>query len=67
VRLEVGTRIRPVFDRSQIGKNRLSAVQYLKFPVGGEVPAAIGIDFPGLSAETVLTHDQREALREDLS
>jgi hypothetical protein len=67
VLMEDGSRIRPVFDPSQVGQERLSSVQYLKFPVGGRVPAAIGIDLPGIEAETVLTGDQRAALAEDLA
>jgi hypothetical protein len=65
--LEDGTKIRPTFDPSQIGKDRLSSVQYLKFPVHGAVPIAIGIDLPGAEAETGLDEDQRAALAEDLA
>jgi hypothetical protein len=67
VALEDGTRVRPVFDRSQVGDDKLSSVQYLKFPVGGKVPAAVGSDLPSLAAETRLTEDQRRALAEDLA
>jgi hypothetical protein len=65
--LEDGTKIRPTFDRSQGGKERLSSVQYLKFPVRGAVPIAIGIDLPGIESETRLGEDQRGALAEDLA
>ena len=40
-----GTRVRPTFDERQIGRGRLSSVQYLKFDVGGIAPVAIGCDF----------------------
>lgn len=63
---EDGARIRPRFDESQRGKDRLSSVQYLKFPVNGKVPVAIGIDLPGIEAETRLTEYQKAALAEDL-
>jgi hypothetical protein len=66
-RLEDGTRVRPRFDEAQRGDGRLSSVQYLTFPVGGRVPVAIGVDLPGLDAETVLTAEQRAALAEDLA
>jgi hypothetical protein len=64
---EDGTSVRPAFDESQVGKDRLSSVQYLKFPVRGAVPIAIGIDLPGAEAETSLSEDQRAALAEDLA
>ena len=66
-RLEDGTRVRPSFDPAQIGDGRLSSVQYLKFPVGGHAPVAIGIDLPGLEIENSLSADQRSALADDLA
>jgi hypothetical protein len=65
--LEDGTKIRPTFDLSQVGKERLSSVQYLKFPVHGAVPIAIGIDLPGAETEARLGEDQKAALAEDLA
>ena len=69
VKLEDGTKVRPTFDPRQVGDSRLSAVQYLKFPVGGRVPVAIGCDHddPEARGETPLTTEQREALRRDLA
>ena len=46
-RLEDGTRVRPSFGPRPVGTERVSSVQYLKLPVGGRVPVAIGIDLPG--------------------
>lgn len=68
-RLEDGTKVRPTFDPRQVGDGRLSAVQYLKFPVGGHAPVAIGCDHddPEARGETPLTAEQREALRRDLA
>jgi hypothetical protein len=66
-RLEDGTRVRPSFDPRQVGDDRLSSVQYLKFDVRGAVPVAVGADLPALTAETTLTEAQRRALREDLA
>ena len=47
----------------------LSSVQYLKFAVGGRVPVAIGCDLadPAVRAETTLSLEQRDALRQDLA
>jgi hypothetical protein len=67
VKLEDGTRIRPSFDASQVGEDRLSAVQYLKFDTGGQTPVAVGSDLPTLTLEQELTAAQREALRQDLA
>jgi hypothetical protein len=64
--LEDGTKVRPHFDPAQKGEDRISSVQYLKFRVGARPPLAIGIDLPGIEAETKLTEAQRAALAEDL-
>lgn len=66
VRLEDGRKPRPAFDERQVGEDRLSSVQYLRFPVGGQVPLAVGTDFPGLEIEADLTPETRSALAEDL-
>ena len=67
VRLEDSTRIHATYDPSQVGEDRLSAVQYLKFATGGRVPVAVGCDLPELAGETLLTAEQRQALHEDLA
>lgn len=64
--LEDGTRVRPFFDESQRGRDRLSSVQYLRFPVRGRVPLAIGADHPTMTAQAALSAEQRRALAEDL-
>lgn len=61
-----GERVRPVVDRRQIGEDRLSAVQYLRFPVRGEAPVAIGSDHPAYAHRAPLAPAQRAALAEDL-
>jgi chromosome condensin MukBEF ATPase and DNA-binding subunit MukB len=68
-RLEDGTKARPTYDMRQVGDQRLSSVQYLKFPVGGRAPVAIGCDHadPSARGETELSAEQREALRQDLA
>ena len=59
--------MRPAFDPRQVGTERVSSVQYLKVPVGGRVPVAIGIDLPAIAAETALTPEQHRALDADLA
>jgi hypothetical protein len=67
VALADGTRVRPTFDPRQVGTDRVSSVQYLKFDVRGAAPVAVGSDLPALTAETVLSEEQRSALAQDLA
>ena len=67
VRLADGHQVYARFDQSQVGADRVSAVQYLQFPVGGQVPVAIGTDFEGLESEVDLSPEQLAALTEDLN
>jgi hypothetical protein len=64
--LEDGSRIQATYDPRQVGRDRLSSVQYLKFPVGPRAPVAVGCDLEGLTAATRLSSAQREALQADL-
>ena len=68
-KLEDGTKVRAVFDERQVGDKRVSSVQYLRFPVGGRVPVAIGsdLDDPEVGVEATLTPAQSAALRADLA
>jgi hypothetical protein len=66
-RLEDGRRVRPTFDPRQVGADRLSSVQYLKFPTGGAVPKALGVTWPGEEHEAALAAEQRAALAADLA
>ncbi|MGH1345445.1 MAG: DUF3501 family protein [Nannocystales bacterium] len=65
-KLPDGTLVRPVFDDRQVGETRLSSVQYLRFPVGGVTPVAMGSDLPEHTVEVALTDEQRAALEADL-
>jgi len=67
VKLEDGSKVRPSFDPRQVGEDRLSSVQYLKFDVRGKVPVAVGSDLPALVGETALDAEQRAALSADLA
>jgi hypothetical protein len=64
---EDGEKIRATFDGRQVGTDRLSSVQYLKFDVRGRAPVAVGSDLPELRAETRLEAEQRAALAADLA
>jgi len=67
-KLEDGARARPTYDERQVGDERVSSVQYIKFAVGKTAPVAIGCDHPDpeIRHETELTPAQREALQKDL-
>jgi len=66
-----GTRIYAEFDPTQVGRGRLSAVQYLVFTLGmGSLdngPIRLGSDFPALRLNVDLTDEQRTALSADLA
>lgn len=65
--LEDGSRVRPTFDPAQVGEERLSSVQYLRFDTGGKVPVAMGSEFPGHPGRSELTAETRAALAGDLA
>jgi hypothetical protein len=64
---EDGEKVRPAFDARQVGTDRLSSVQYLRFDVRGRTPVAAGSDLPGLVEVTPLSREQRAALAADLA
>jgi hypothetical protein len=66
VKCSDGTRVAARYDESQIGEEKISSVQYLKFAVGDKVPVALGCDHPALTAEQALSDEQRAALLADL-
>jgi len=66
LKIKDGTKIMAKFDERQIGENRLSSVQYIKFNTKGKVPISIGSDFPLFKTETLLSSEQINALNEDL-
>jgi len=67
LRFEDGSKVYATYDTRQVGEDRLSSVQYLKFDAGGRVPVAIGSDHSELEAEYELTGEERNALAADLS
>ena len=66
VKTSSGRKVKATYDVRQVGEDRLSSVQYLKFDTGGEVPVAVGSDLPALKAEVALSEAQRAALAADL-
>ncbi|HEY3450029.1 MAG TPA: DUF3501 family protein [Myxococcales bacterium] len=66
LKLEDGTKAYASFDPRQVGEDRLSAVQFLKFKTAGMVPVSAGVDLPDLQLEVRLTEEQQDALRADL-
>jgi hypothetical protein len=69
--LESGEKIPAIFDKRQIGSDRLSSVQYLRFDVKGQVPKAIAINMPNFKEDfpevLILSEDQKKALKDDLA
>lgn len=65
IRTDAGL-VRPLYDLTQVESDRISAVQYLKWPLGGQAPLAVGCDHPELTAETLLDAEQRAALLADM-
>lgn len=61
-----GRRVRPTFDPRQVGDDRLSSVQFLKFNTSGQVPVGFGSDLSTLVAYAEVPESMREALELDL-
>jgi uncharacterized protein DUF3501 len=74
--LDVGDRsVRASFDRKQFETDRISAVQYVRFPLGPElaqkfrdpaIPAALRVEHPNYRATTALDGAPRQSLIGDL-
>jgi Protein of unknown function (DUF3501) len=67
IRCDDGSRVHASYDAAQVGEDKISSVQYLKFHVGTRRPLAVGCDLTGLEAETELGDEQRAALAADLA
>jgi hypothetical protein len=69
LRCDDGPIVRARFDPAQVGEDKISSVQYLKFPVGSggnRRPVAVGCDLPALAGEAALDDEQQAALLADL-
>jgi hypothetical protein len=62
-----GSREPARFDQGQMSEEKLSSVQFLKFPAGGRTPAALACDLPGLEGAARLEEATRHALLSDLA
>ena len=62
-----GERVRAKFDPRQVGVDRVSSVQFLKFDLRGRAAVAFGIDHPLYDVRQALDDRQRAALERDLS
>lgn len=77
IALVVGDAVVPAtFDEKQFEADRISAVQYVRFPLGpglaarfrdGSVPARLRVDHPNLRAETEIVGAARASLAADLA
>jgi hypothetical protein len=76
ISLEIGgERVRALFDRRQLDEERISAVHYLRFPLGPDavrafldesVEVALRADHPRYAARSVLAPETRRSLAVDL-
>lgn len=64
--VEGGQRVSAGFDPRQVGEDRVSSVQFLKFEAAGRAPVALVVDHPSLSARCAFTVAQRQALLDDM-
>lgn len=55
------------WDAAQMDGDRLSSVQFLRFPLGGGRPVAIRVTHPALAVEVALSPETRQALAQDLA
>ena len=67
VEVEGGQKVYCSFDHRQVGEERLSSVQYIKFDSGGRVPLAVGCDLESCDVKVLLTEQERGALGHDLA
>jgi hypothetical protein len=62
-----GERVPATFDPRQVGRDRISSVHYLRFPVGDRVVERVGCTHPDVTLEVVLSPRQSAVLSADLT
>ena len=77
VHLDVGDEsVRATFDEKQFQEDRVSAVQYIRFPLGKElaakfcessIPVVLRVDHPSYTGQTVIEAEARASLAGDLA
>ncbi len=55
------------WDETQMDEDRLSSVQFLRFPVGGGQPVGVRVTHPALAVEATFSPETRQALAQDLT
>lgn len=55
------------WDDAQMDEDRLSSVQFLRFPLGGGPPVGIRVTHPALALEVAFSPETRLALAQDLA
>lgn len=55
------------WDDAQMDEDRLSSVQFLRFPLGGGQPVGIRVTHPALALEVAFSPETRQALAQDLA
>jgi hypothetical protein len=55
------------WDDTQMDEERLSSVQFLRFPLGGGQPVGILVTHPALAVEAALSPETRRTLVQDLA
>ena len=64
--VEGGDKVRAKYDGRQVGEDRVSSVQFLKFDTEGRRPVAMVVDHPALDLRVELSELQRTTLTADL-
>ena len=77
VHLDIGDEtIRATFDEKQFQEDRVSAVQYIRFPLGralaakfceSSIPVVLRVDHPSYTGQTVIEGEARASLAGDLA
>ncbi len=62
-----GRTVGACWDESQMDEERLSSVQFLRFPLGGGQPLGIRVTHPALAVEAAFSPETRRALAQDLA
>ena len=63
---EEGSKVSPIYDKRQIGDEKISSVHYLIFEIGSGNPSGIIVDHPSYISELEFSDAQAKALKSDL-
>lgn len=65
--LEDGSHVGALWDEAQMDDERLSSVQFLRFPLEGRAPIGLQVTHPALRLEVAFSPATRQALAQDLA